>query len=181
MRSPAGIGLCRPSTARDAAFEPPSASSATTTWRSSGLSRRRHMAHRSCSSVALRGCSRAARLLGIAGVRTVCDSPGSARHRRLLLDESVRAPARDPPRVDRARAPPAGPDPRAWTSASARSTGLALLNKHSALLPATAARARHARLATRTAHLTTRWPYLGIALALLIAAPTYLARRSRWD
>jgi hypothetical protein len=60
-------------------------------------------------------------------------------------------------------------DPRAWLWFGAV-TGLALLNKHSALLPAGLLAA--ATLATPArAHFATRWPYLGIALAAVIVAP----------
>lgn len=62
-----------------------------------------------------------------------------------------------------------GAPPRAWLAFGAVA-GLALLNKHSALLPAallaTAILASPAR-----AHLATRWPYLGCLIALAIASP----------
>lgn len=62
-----------------------------------------------------------------------------------------------------------GAHPRAWLGFGAI-TGLALLNKHSAVLPA-------GLLALATlgsparAHLATRWPYLGAAVAAVVAAP----------
>lgn len=62
-----------------------------------------------------------------------------------------------------------GAHPRAWLSFGAI-TGLALLNKHSALLPAALLAAAVLASPART-HLATRWPYAGAALALLVAAP----------
>jgi 4-amino-4-deoxy-L-arabinose transferase-like glycosyltransferase len=65
-----------------------------------------------------------------------------------------------------------GAPPRTWLVFGAV-TGLALLNKHSALLPA--ALLAVATLASPArAHLATRWPYLGAALALVIAAPNLI-------
>ncbi|HSN25779.1 MAG TPA: glycosyltransferase family 39 protein [Kofleriaceae bacterium] len=65
-----------------------------------------------------------------------------------------------------------GADPRAWLTYGVL-TGVALLDKHSALLPAgllaLATLASPAR-----AHLATRWPYLGIAAAALVASPNLL-------
>ena len=65
-----------------------------------------------------------------------------------------------------------GAHPRAWLGFGAI-TGLALLNKHSTLLPAgllaLAALASPAR-----AHLGTRWPYLGIAVAAIVASPNLI-------
>lgn len=62
-----------------------------------------------------------------------------------------------------------GAPPRAWLTFGAL-TGIALLNKHAALVPAgllaLATLASPAR-----AHLATRWPYLGLAVAGLIASP----------
>ncbi|HEY0986791.1 MAG TPA: glycosyltransferase family 39 protein [Kofleriaceae bacterium] len=52
-------------------------------------------------------------------------------------------------------------------------TGLAFLTKHSALLPAGLLAAATLASPAR-AHLATRWPYLGIALAAVIAAPNLI-------
>lgn len=62
-----------------------------------------------------------------------------------------------------------GGSPRGWLAFGAV-TGLALLNKHSALLPAALLAAATLASPART-HLTTRWPYLGGMLALAIASP----------
>ncbi len=65
-----------------------------------------------------------------------------------------------------------GASGRAWLTFGALA-GLALLNKHAALLPAgllaLATLASPAR-----AHLATRWPYLGLALAALVASPNLI-------
>lgn len=62
-----------------------------------------------------------------------------------------------------------GASPRSWLVFGAV-TGLALLNKHSALVPAGLLAAATLASPAR-AHLTTRWPYLGAALGLVIASP----------
>ncbi len=62
-----------------------------------------------------------------------------------------------------------GAHPRAWLWFGAV-TGLAILNKHSAVLPA-GLLALSTRVTPARAHLASRWPYLGVALALVIAAP----------
>lgn len=62
-----------------------------------------------------------------------------------------------------------GASPRAWLVFGGV-TGLALLNKHSALLPVGLLAAATLASPART-HLRTRWVYLGVALALVIAAP----------
>ena len=62
-----------------------------------------------------------------------------------------------------------GAAPRAWLAFGAV-TGLALLTKHSALLPAGLLAAATLASPAR-AQLRTRWPYLGVGLAILVAAP----------
>lgn len=62
-----------------------------------------------------------------------------------------------------------GAAPRAWLWFGVV-TGIALLNKHAALLPA-GLLAAATLLSPARLHLRTRWPYLGAALALAIAAP----------
>jgi 4-amino-4-deoxy-L-arabinose transferase-like glycosyltransferase len=63
----------------------------------------------------------------------------------------------------------AGASPRAWLAFGAV-TGLALLCKHSVVLPAgLLAAATLASPARR--HFATRWPYLGLVVAVLVAAP----------
>lgn len=62
-----------------------------------------------------------------------------------------------------------GAAPKTWLWFGAV-TGIALLTKHSALLPA----GLLAAAAITPAHLRTRWPYLGLALALAIAAPNLI-------
>lgn len=65
-----------------------------------------------------------------------------------------------------------GAAPRTWVWFGAV-TGVALLTKHSALLPAGLLAAATLASPAR-AHLATRWPYLGIAAALAIAAPNVI-------
>lgn len=62
-----------------------------------------------------------------------------------------------------------GADPRTWVWFGAV-TGLALLTKHSALLPAGLLAAATLASPAR-AHFATRWPYLGLATAVVVAAP----------
>lgn len=62
-----------------------------------------------------------------------------------------------------------GSSPRAWLAFGAVG-GLALLAKHSALLPGALLAAATLASPAR-AHLATRWPYLGLVLALAIALP----------
>ena len=62
-----------------------------------------------------------------------------------------------------------GADPRAWLTFGAL-TGLAVLNKHSALLPAGLLALATLGSPARK-HLTTRWPYLGALVALLVVTP----------
>ncbi len=62
-----------------------------------------------------------------------------------------------------------GGSARGWLAFGAV-TGLALLNKHSALLPAGLLAAATLASPAR-AHFATRWPYLGAAIAAAIAAP----------
>ncbi len=62
-----------------------------------------------------------------------------------------------------------GADPRTWVWFGAI-TGVALLTKHSALLPAGLLAAATLASPAR-AHFATRWPYLGIVLAVAIATP----------
>lgn len=63
-----------------------------------------------------------------------------------------------------------GAGPRTWVGFGAV-VGVALLNKHSALLPAALLAAAAALASPARRHLATRWPYLGIALAVIVAAP----------
>lgn len=65
-----------------------------------------------------------------------------------------------------------GAYPRAWLGFGAIA-GLALLNKHSTLLPA-ALLALAALASPARAHLRTRWPYLGVAVAAIVAAPNLI-------
>ena len=65
-----------------------------------------------------------------------------------------------------------GASPRTWLVFGAV-TGLALLNKHSALLPAGLLVAATLASPAR-AHLATRWPYVGAAVAVIVAAPNII-------